>query len=1341
MKNILLIGVGGTGSKTVDTLFQKINELGCQNENNISAIVFDTDVGDIRKIESATPIPMADNASVGAICDRIGTEYIKEWFPCDDKAIRSQEMFRGASQWRKKSYLAFLNLMSKPKYRSTFINTLEKMTLDPSAPCEVYVISSVAGGTGSGSFIPIALFAKRYLRKNLGKSPIINAMIALPDIYAESQTPENNTKIYANAYAIFRELNAINLVARGYNKGDQLNKKSPIKLKIGNSEEPNVGMLFDSMDKSYWTPDASPFTQVFILDKIPGITSITAHNIVLANSLYSLICTDIGDKFDSEISNHELLHSQNNGSGAIYAGISTSEMRFPKDTILDYIAHKKAVSVCENEWLTLHNAVEERIKQEERQAAEMGRVYVMGDTTYANLVKEELENDVENNDSKITDLVSRGTSVLTDENEIDTSTNTAEIYFDKLDKSLASRIPSINQVEETIITTISEKSDKKATPEVFAETAAELRGNIFEYFADCVNQIKRMKISLNDSIISLDKRKDYITNSDLCLVKGLLMDKGNFIHPVSALVQLTRLKIKVAGAIKKENDELAKLIKSRDVSDIPDSFLKVESKIAPDNAKGKKKVSFKRSNYLSFADEATDRFINIAIDADSYINLNKKSLTARKTDVDADFAALKIDALYLIANIKKEAVKQLKTMVYTNLSKTIDVLIDKYRAFFNRFDKERVALDESTKDVKRRDNGIYDSIINIYSSPEDKENIYNIVMETAGPATPDEILKTDNIVGKSVFESVFAASCAEVNKTQDYNDKDVSAIHEIFDNLIDAYKETIKTDDGFAEINNYNIIEAIKASCGDNQVKLIDKLRNYFSTACEMAKPSIVIDKREDLNDVVEPSYVTVFMISENTARYIKRHADLFEITLPNNQSKEGKILEACAEQFIRYYSGEDTARVAVVPTKQDNILYCTGEIMDISPLRVAKFNEIGEDNIYFTNYQQAIYNCKRFETEMWNPHLGNNLHLRGYLPYMNAKMEKIEDEKMVKALFYALKEGRIFTKELFGKKNDKYYFHMIDNDGRTNALRTPEGLYINLDNVSYLVKWFRNQADLIVDWSEKFDEFIFGVKNKLPNIPDDNQYGLLELKITTCDFMQLLYNTLFEEKTYAKEAAKYDNRVDRNKKAGPSIFDFAYLVKASEESGRDCDDAERIIETAYNIFLDICKYRANPELYTDRFVKIYKHEVGTMYKSLLFNKMIVENMDGWQSYVSNFAAWFDSIDIFKDISDDMPINVDGTLNFSANFDYETMLAERLNEMKLVVKKVEDAKAAEAARIAKEEADRIAAEEAAKKAAEEAAIKAAKKAEREAKKAAKLAAAGNGEVTAEPKKRGPKPKN
>lgn len=1324
MKNILLIGVGGTGSKTVDTLFQKINELGCTNDNNISAIVFDTDIGDIRKIESATPIPMADNASVGTICDRIGTEYLKEWFPCDDRAIRSQEMFRGASQWRKKSYLAFLNLMSKPKYRSAFTSTLEKMTLDPSAPCEVYIISSVAGGTGSGSFIPIALFAKRYLRKNLGKSPIINAMIALPDIYAESQTPENNTKIFANAYAIFRELNAINLVARGYNKGDQNSKKSPIKLKIGNVEEPYVGMLFDSTDKSYWTPDAAPFTQVFVLDKIPAITSVTAHNIVLANSLYSLICTDIGDKFDSEISNHELLHSQNNGSGAIYAGISTSEMKFPKETILNYIAHKKTVTACDGEWLTLHNAVEENIKAKEVTAAEMGRAFIMGDTAYADIVLEELQNDIENNDSLVNDIVDRGTAVYNDEGVKDTSTNSAEKYFEELDKKLSKRVPSTNATEDAISSAISTSipDERGVTFDNVKNAAGECKTKILEYFQECVSEIKRTKNAISDSIIALDKRKDYITNSDLCLVKNVLMDKGNFIHPVAAIAQLARLKVKVAAAIKKESKTFAQAIKERD-PEIPNELLKVEAEVVVNKSS---KVNVKKSAYYNLPGEKTERFINISEDV---------SGSVKNTNVNADRSVLRLDVDYVISNIKAEAIKQLKFMVYSKLSKIIDILIDKYRAFFVRFDKERVSLNDSTKDVLRKDNGVIDSVINVYSSPVEKDKILKEVLEAAGPATPAEIIKTDNIVGKSVFESVFAASCAEMSGNQDYNEKDVSSIRNIFNELIEAYKESIKKSDGYSAIENYNIVEAIEASCDGNKAKLIERLKNYFSTACEMAKPSIVIDRREELNDVVSPSNVTVFMMTENTARYIKRHADLFDITLPNDQSKEGKIIEACAEQFIRNYSGDDTARVAVVQSKQDNVLYCTGEIMDVSPLRVAKFNELGEDNTYFRNYQKAIYNCKRYETEMWNPHLGNNFHLRGFLPYMNEKMEGLEDVKMVKALFYGLKEKRLYTDEIFGRKN-KYFFKFIDNEGRRNALRTPDGNYINLDNISQLIKWFRNQDDIINEWCVKFDEYIEGVKKSLPNIPDDTLTATLKTAITNCDYMHLLNLALFEDKAYSANISGFERR-----KVGPSIIDFAYLVKSSEETGRDCDDAERIISVAYDIFMDICSCRANPVDYTDRFIEIYKHELGLVYEGLLLNKVVFEDILNWNSFIRQFSSWFTGCNIFQAISEDMPLNADETLNMSAKFDYEN--AENIKSKFNAIKSV-DKKILAAEQRAKEEAERKAAEEeAARKAAEKEAEKAAKKAAREAEKAAKKAAkeAEKAATTTTPGKRGPKPKN
>ena len=175
---------------------------------------------------------------------------------------------------------------------------------------------------------------------------MIYAMIALPDIFAGQQTKDNKIKVYANAYAILRELNAINLVARDYNSGRTARKQSPIKFKIGHENEPNVGLLFDASNKQFWTPEAAPFNQIFLLDRIPGVKSIKAHNIVLANSLYTLLCTEIGNKFDSEVSNHELLRSQNNGSNAIYAGISTSQINFPIESILDYLAHEDTVFSC-----------------------------------------------------------------------------------------------------------------------------------------------------------------------------------------------------------------------------------------------------------------------------------------------------------------------------------------------------------------------------------------------------------------------------------------------------------------------------------------------------------------------------------------------------------------------------------------------------------------------------------------------------------------------------------------------------------------------------------------------------------------------------------------------------------------------------------------------------------------------------------------------------------------------------------------------------------------------------------------------------------------------------------
>ena len=635
MKNILLIGVGGTGSNAVDIFYQKKEELGNQVGNNVTALVFDTDAGDLKRIQSAKTVVMADNASVGTICDRLGPELLRPWFPCDVKAIRAQEMVRGASQWRKKSYLAFLNLMNKPMARNTFIQALESMTIDPSASCEVYVIASVAGGTGSGSFIPIALYAKRYLRKTLGKDPIVNAMIALPDIYAESQTKENKVKVYANAYAILREINAINLVARNYNEGRTAHKKAPIRFTIGDINSP-VGLLFDASDRRYWTPEAAPFSQIFLLDRIPGLNSVQAHDMVLANSLYTMICTEIGDKFDSEFSNHELLRSQNNGGNAIYAGVSTAQIRFPKESVLKYLAYQKTVDSCNTEWLVLHNAVETAIKEKEAEKKACKQRYSMKDDDYAKILIEELEKLEDADNDSIISVLERCIYQYDKEGKR-INENSGKKYIDRIVELIKKRIPKCDQVKDEITEEIDNtiSNNGKLNKDIILQIVETIHEELLAYYQECIDNIKALSGSTTDEIITLDKKKNEFVNKKNSLVENLIKKDKDYIHPVAAMIVLCRARIALQEKLNIVAREEWVELRQRNIEQIPDELLKLQSS------------DYSGSAYAKLGE---NRFYDIREDSDEYLE--------NKTNTSADLEVLKEDMEALATTIYVGAISQ-----------------------------------------------------------------------------------------------------------------------------------------------------------------------------------------------------------------------------------------------------------------------------------------------------------------------------------------------------------------------------------------------------------------------------------------------------------------------------------------------------------------------------------------------------------------------------------------------------------------------------------------------------------------------------------------------------------
>ncbi len=1232
LKNILLIGVGGTGSAAVDILYRKIEELGNRSGNRIRAIVFDTDEGSVAEIKSADAVSMADPTSVGAICDRIGTDYLREWFPCDTPTVRSQEMVRGASQWRKKSFLAFLNVMNKQGPRATFHRALEGLVDDPGVTGEIYVISSIAGGTGSGAFIPIALYARRYLKRYFNTVPDVSAMVALPDIYADRQTGDNKVKIFANAYAILRELNAINQVATGYNDARRHDKRAPIRFRLGHPDEPTVGLLFDAADTRFWTPDAAPFQRVFLLDRIPGVTSIRAHDIVLADSLYAILCTGMGVEFAKEHSNYEMLRNQRNGSNAMYAGISTSQLRFPKTSVLDYLAHEKTLATCEAEWLVLHRATEDRITENELRDKEMHRRYALHDGDYAKLLLEQLS--YQESDT-VRDLVDRGTALYA-ENGTQSAETTADVYFKLLSTAIEEKIVRDSEMPYArVLATMSEVEPVKR-PGLFggkdakariAAMAEELEEMLSSYFARCVEVIRTSATLLVEAILTFDEKKDVCANPRLSLVANTLMQKKQYIHPVGAMVQLCRLKRLMFSFLEKGDKTEWEALKSKDIPRVPMTFFPVEEQ---------NDLEFSiRPRASAYRKLEGDRFEAV---------LNKKPVYMdARTDVYTDSVHLRADALAALERIRREAVHQLMRNVYTRVSARVDQLIAKYRAFFARFERAKEDLVESTKNALRRDAGRQDSVLNIFSDEESKLSVLREVTFNAGPDTVEGLAASDHAAGESVFATVYRNAVGEVNGTLSFRTETTDGLRDLFSHMIASYRKSIGASTAFAPYENCTLLEAIEYSCGRyaDRRTMENAIRQAFMRAQELSKPTLLVDTRRGLGGTPTPGMVTVVMMSRGMAKYIKKRADAYELNLPSDQSNEEEIERSCAEQFIHRYSGNEGVRLVIVDGIPDYVVYFTGEMLNITPLRIAKFDEMNAEHAYFHSYSEAVKNSRLFDTDMWNPHLGYHLHKRGNLPYMNEEMETFCDDRMIRALLYAFVTDKI-TLRTGGKLSAPAF--RFTKMGVEQVIFGMNGQPVGMKNLSQLFAWLRNEDEMVDEWCREFDRWFDKQKKALPAGGSEAEVTILLGQLTGSPFMKMLTGELYTDE----------------KKNRRGLIEFAYAVKTDEEADRDCDDAERVLRVAYRLFVELCEHRADRYTNTETFREIYVHELKKVFEGFA-GSYSMRRSEIPRAYFDRVASWLNSAGTFLDIPETDMLDADGSIRIDKFYtpDSDVMAAIR----------------------------------------------------------------------------------
>lgn len=225
IRRSIIVGIGGSGALTVVSVKKKLYQFYNDIPLCVKFIVLDTDsslpqglrvsikggeewrLAEIEKNTEFMHLPVNEPQYL------IGnSDFIKNWWP--EELIDMGAISDGAGQFRARGRLAFHAHASDVRGAfSRLINEVTDAKLDEQmrdrqnlqiiggSSVGVYIISSVAGGTGSGSFIDVGFLFRQLLPETQNK---VSAFLFMPWIF---EGLVGTHRIGINAYSALKELN------------------------------------------------------------------------------------------------------------------------------------------------------------------------------------------------------------------------------------------------------------------------------------------------------------------------------------------------------------------------------------------------------------------------------------------------------------------------------------------------------------------------------------------------------------------------------------------------------------------------------------------------------------------------------------------------------------------------------------------------------------------------------------------------------------------------------------------------------------------------------------------------------------------------------------------------------------------------------------------------------------------------------------------------------------------------------------------------------------------------------------------------------------------------------
>ncbi len=979
MAQTLLIGLGGTGSRVVNNVVKQLHRNGKEiNNGEICCAVLDTNENDNELIvESRTGVPVIGTSKPQKIRTYFQDYHhlnMDSWCP-QSPAFLEESMIDGASEARVKSRIAFMDSVESGVIEELELMINEILKTNPDSKIRIMLVSSLSGGTGSGMFIQVAL----WLRKFLSESEItIRGIFMLPDVFVSTVDDIRNnlttrTRHYANAYAAIRELNAITKIRKS--GLDELGGRITLDKLFDSDKDANAGKPV--FDFAFFVDDRD--------ENGVRLDSIAEYEEAVAQLVYMQLYAPMRNNMYSEEDNTFLAFTAN--EEPLYGSCGTSKAVYSSRSTKNYCALRAAQDSLTGGWKKIDSEIDALVEEEKERErdgifsasridprAQFIRIFdekskVTAEETGRDRFFLSIARDIKNE-----------TTYKTDEGKVAVRyTDKVEDFLELLRKDRIDRtVTRYGGTEAYVLpdSFFTDEHTKEALLEQISADAADLEGAL-DKFDEKVDEYA-------DGILNavFPYSMGEVKPENRYSIYGLFTKKNDagrydFIHPVAARYVLYKLKERLLATVRSV--------------DLDHSRRKALDTSSPtfDNPKTKES------------------------ETDPRAFLESRKFTQREEkffdDFEQRYAEFIRNKVGLCESYQKEL---LLVRVCQRLGERVDGLIEQIEAFFRRLGEvERKLFDELEANIAQTA-GIVGKTTYVLGDRASKESIYSQI--DFGLDT------TDTKINKSVIDAIYGRLCAEKRPSNKENEAYLNAgVITIFTrDTVKFFRDKIDSDSSASELVNMDIYTAIckeadtkfAAAGGKDaqsgglddldletgEVKQVDyaarrhaeAFKGYTDQLFRMAAPMLVRERE----------------ISDNALGTVTTRTKTFWGYNP-------AVAAACPQlgTILGINAGSQAHRD--YPTDE---LYCYRAVYGLEAALIPKFNEQSGGD-YYTCYSAIVGDMLRDAdgragsyAYVRSPHLDKTWHT--VLPYVTGGKQKQDELAFYHGLWLAIAYGAIRT-------------------------------------------------------------------------------------------------------------------------------------------------------------------------------------------------------------------------------------------------------------------------------------------------------------------------------------------